>query len=89
MQREIDRYREAEVTGAYEVWIGKDDYLVRQTKFVWSGKSVESGAMIADVAIPKGSMITSVYTWSYFDFNEPIEIEAPTQLRPIFPPEGH
>lgn len=77
MQAEIID-QEAEVTGAYHIWIGTDDYLVRQLKIVLSGKSIEPGDMISDVAIPTGALVTATATMSFFDFNEPIEIEAPT-----------
>lgn len=48
-----------------EVWIGKDDYLIRQVK--------HNGQVFAS----DGEVYTFSYTEEYYDFNEPIEIEPP------------
>lgn len=48
-----------------EVWIGKDDYLIRQVK--------HNGQVFAS----DGGVYTFRYTEEYYDFNEPIEIEPP------------
>ena len=47
------------------VWIGKDDYLVRQVN------------MNAQIFESDGEVYTGSYTAEYYDFNEPIEIEPP------------
>ncbi|GAH78417.1 unnamed protein product, partial [marine sediment metagenome] len=49
-----------------ELWIGRDDYLIRQVK--------------QDTQVPSediGQWNTSSAWWKYYDFNEPIEIEPP------------
>ncbi len=48
-----------------ELWIGKDDYLIRQMK--------------QDTQAPDGigGWSTSSTTWKYYDFNKPITIEPP------------
>ena len=48
-----------------EVWIGKDDYLIRQIK--------RNGQVFAS----DGGVGTYSYVEVYYDFNEPIEIEPP------------
>lgn len=48
-----------------EVWIGKDDYLIRQIK--------HNGQVFAS----DGGVGTHSYVGVYYDFNEPIEIEPP------------
>jgi hypothetical protein len=48
-----------------EVWIGKDDYLIRQIK--------RNGQVLAS----DGRLDTYSYVEVYYDFNEPIEIEPP------------
>jgi len=48
-----------------EVWIGKDDYLIRQIK--------HNGQVFAS----DGGVGTYSYVGVYYDFNEPIEIEPP------------
>ena len=52
-------------TFTIEVWIGKDDYLIRQVNI--------------DVQFFKsdGEVYTGSVTAEYYDFNEPIEIEPP------------
>ena len=48
-----------------EVWIGNDDYLIRQVKHNWQ------------IFVSDGGVDTLSYTEEYYDFNEPIEIEPP------------
>jgi len=48
-----------------DVWIGKDDYLIRQVKHNWQ------------IFASDGGVDTLSYTEEYYDFNEPIEIEPP------------
>lgn len=48
-----------------EVWIGMDDYLIRQVKHNWQ------------IFASDGGVDTLSYTEQYYDFNEPIEIEPP------------
>ena len=52
-------------TFTIEVWIGKDDYLIRQVKH--NGQ----------VFLSNGEVGTFSFLEVYYDFNEPIEIEPP------------
>jgi hypothetical protein len=55
----------AAIEAVVEVWIGKDDYLIRQIK--------HNGQVFAS----DGGVGTHSYVGVYYDFNEPIEIEPP------------
>jgi hypothetical protein len=53
-----------------ELWVGKDDYLVRQMK-------TEARLLEYDLVTGQESWITQNTTTLFYDFNKPITIEAP------------
>ena len=55
----------AAIEAVVEVWIGKDDYLIRQVKHN------------VQIFASDGGVGTFSYLEVYYDFNEPIEIEPP------------
>jgi len=62
---EVEQLRNVKIE--VELWIGKDDYLIRQ--------------MEKDMQVPSedtGQWDTSSAMWKFYDFNEPITIEPPT-----------
>jgi hypothetical protein len=87
LQEQIDSLRAAEVTIAFELWIGKADYLVRQLTWSMSLKAVRAEDEIAGIPVPEGAEYASTTTMRLFDFNEPIEIEAPTSLGDTLRPQ--
>jgi hypothetical protein len=62
VKRAEDMWRTKEITG--ELWVGKDDYLIRQ----WKEVRVRPHVVYYH---------TSVAIFNYYDFNEPIVIEPP------------
>jgi hypothetical protein len=56
-----------------EMWVGKDDYLVRQIIF-----DAEMEDMPAEAGIPVDAVACS-FTFRFADFNEPVTIEPPLQ----------
>ncbi len=64
METELERMRQSTIE--YELWIGKEDLLVRQTKYSGRTPSEEEGQW--DI---------SSMTMQLFDINQPIVIEAP------------
>ena len=74
----VESIRRAELAEWAEVWIGKDDYLVRQSRNVQERTSdgeYEFG--FPNVVIPEGTRFAITATFTFSDFNEPVEIEAP------------
>jgi len=62
---ELIEEQAAATEAVVEVWIGKDDYLIRHVKHNWQ------------IFESDGGVNTLSYTEEYYDFNEPIEIEPP------------
>lgn len=75
-QEVIDLTRERETTLEFETWIGKEDYLVRQTRSAQSVKALYSDDPF-DIAIPEGATYTITWTMKLSKFDEAVEIEAP------------
>ena len=74
----VESIRRAELAEWAEVWIGKDDYLVRQSRNVQERTSdgeYEFG--FPNVVIPEGTRFAITVTFTFSGFNEPVEIEAP------------
>ena len=74
----VESIRRAELAEWAEVWIGKDDYLVRQSRNVQERTSdgeYEFG--FPNVVIPEGTRFAITATFTFSGFNEPVEIEAP------------
>ena len=74
----VESIRREELTEWAEVWIGKDDYLVRQSRNVQERTSDgkhEYG--FPNVVIPEGTRYAMTVTLTFSGFNEPVEIEAP------------
>ena len=65
-----------ERTRTTEIWIGKEDYLVRQFSTATSQNAVGSEEF-GNITIPEGTRYTVTMTFKLFGFNEPVEIEAP------------
>jgi len=80
LQEELERMEqeqeEQEITGLLEIWLGKDDHILRQTRITDSWKPAEE-VNIRGTLVPAGTMVTIVGTTTYTNFNEPVEIEAP------------
>jgi len=70
--KDLERLRNAKTE--VELWIGKDDYLIRQVKQYWEFPRVEPASRSAEQEI----WHTANIMWKYYDLNEPIEIEPPT-----------
>jgi len=64
METELERIRQSTIE--YELWIGKEDLLIRQTKYSGRTPSEEDE-----------QWVTSMMTMQLFDINQPIVIEAP------------
>jgi hypothetical protein len=67
---------EQEMTGLLELWLGKDDHILRQTRNTTSWKPTEE-INIRGTLVSAGTTVTIVGTTMYTNFNEPVEIEAP------------
>jgi hypothetical protein len=63
MEEIFEQMRSIDVT--HEIWIGKDDYLIRQIKTEQRGPADENGQLSVSM------------TMNYYDFNRPITIEPP------------
>ncbi|MFH1560387.1 MAG: hypothetical protein ABID84_03135 [Chloroflexota bacterium] len=75
----VEIMRQREITQEKELWIGKEDYLVRQNRFIASQKTHEGDDLgFQDVTLPEGTRFTMTTTTKLSGFNEPVEIEAPT-----------
>ena len=72
----VEAFQKMEMTLANDVWIGKEDYLVRQTRSVMFRNAVED-EVFGDITIPGGTRYTMTSTMKLSGFNEPVEIEAP------------
>ena len=68
-QAKAELQRMAEGETVIEVWIGKDDYLLRQMKMVI--RSIQPGPDVED------EWVTTTRLQKWTGFNEPIEIVAP------------
>ena len=74
----VESIRREEVAEWAEVWIGKDDYLVRQSRNVQERTSDgEHEFGFPNVVIPEGTRYAMTVTFTFSGFNEPVEIEAP------------
>ena len=74
----VESIRREELTEWTEVWMGKDDYLVRQYRNVQERTSDgEHEFGFPNVVIPEGTRYAMTVTLTFSDFNEPVEIEAP------------
>ncbi|MFH1560386.1 MAG: hypothetical protein ABID84_03130 [Chloroflexota bacterium] len=79
-QEVVEMMRERGTTREIEVWIGKEDYLLRQHRSTMAQKSLGDDEFgFPNVEIPEGTRYTITATFKFFDFNEPVEIEAPTE----------
>jgi hypothetical protein len=63
MEEIFEQMRSIDVT--HEIWIGKDDYLIRQIKTEQRGPADENGQLSVSM------------TMNYYDFNQPVTIEPP------------
>lgn len=63
MEEMFGQIRSIDVT--HEIWIGKDDYLIRQIKTEQRGPADKNGLIFVDMAM------------KYFDINQPVIIEPP------------
>ena len=75
----LERLRNAKTE--VELWIGKDDYLIRQVKQYWEFPKVETASRSTEQEI----WHTANIMWKYYDLNEPIEIEPPTTSGELLP----
>ena len=74
----VESIHREELTEWTEVWIGKDDYLVRQSRNVQERTSDgEHEFGFPNVVIPEGTRFAITVTFTFSGFNEPVEIEAP------------
>ena len=83
LQELVEIFRKVEMTQTNEVWIGKEDYLVRQFRIAASQNAVGSqewtnSSEFGDITIPEGTRFTVTMTLRLSGFNEPVEIEAPS-----------
>ena len=81
LNEQIGYLRESGITESTEVWIGKNDYLLRRIKTEQARIAVgyvEFG--FPNVVIPEGTRFTITAAFAFTDFNEPVEIEPPTVL---------
>lgn len=67
---------EMEMTAVAEVWIGKDDYLVRQKCVTQSWKMTDDED-INGTLFPVGTKVTFTGILKFSNFNEPVKIEVP------------
>ena len=88
LQELVEIFRRQAMTQTTEVWIGKEDYLVRQLRIATSQNAVGSQEF-GDITIPEGTRFTVTMTLRLSGFNEPVEIEAPSVAAGVgttFPP---
>lgn len=80
LQEMIDQLIAAPTTLEREIWIGQEDFLVRRIGMTQtiSGLDVEFG----NVELPAGTIVTTIIVYSYHSFNEPMTIEAPSDIAP-------
>ena len=79
----VERIHREELAEWAEVWIGKDDYLVRQSSNVQERTyDGEYEAGFPNVVIPDGTRFAFTATFTFSDFNQPVEIEAPVSIEP-------
>jgi len=64
LQQTLEMQEQMEMSVVVEVWIGKDDYLMRQHHWTLSQKF-------------EGTAMEATAIWKFYDFNEPVEIEPP------------
>ena len=79
----IEGTQSAQLTETREIWVGKDDYLIRQVKETQvrtSDGKHEFG--FPNVIVPEGAKYTFTTTMSFSGFNQPVEIEAPVSVAP-------
>ena len=79
----IEGIQTAKLIETREVWVGKSDYLVRQVREIQvrtSDGTFEFG--YPNVVIPEGAEFTITVTFTFSDFNEPVEIEVPILAAP-------
>ena len=69
--KDLDRLRNMKTE--VELWIGKDDYLIRQVKQYWEAPTLEPTSGSTE----QEKWHTANIMWKYYDFNEPIVIEPP------------
>ena len=77
LQELVEIFRKQAMTQTTEVWIGQEDYLVRQLRIATSQNAVGSQEF-GDITIPDGTRFTVTMTLRLSGFNEPVEIEAPS-----------
>jgi hypothetical protein len=77
MVKSIDEQIASEKKEEVEVWIGKEDYLIRQVKHEGQSPSGD------------GSMDTFIAVVKYYEFNRPIVIEPPLDAEGKLLPEWH
>ncbi len=90
LQELVEIFRKQAMTQTTEVWIGKEDYLVRQLRIATSQNAVGSQEF-GDITIPEGTRFTVTMTLRLSGFNEPVEIEAPSVTAGVgisFPPNS-
>jgi len=88
LQELVEIFRKQATTQTTEVWIGKEDYLVRQLRVATSQNAAGSQGF-GDITIPEGTRFTVTMTLRFSGFNEPVEIEAPSVAAGVgipFPP---
>ncbi|MBA7651141.1 hypothetical protein ES703_58956 [subsurface metagenome] len=69
--KDLDRLRNMKTE--VELWIGKDDYLIRQVKQYWEAPTLEPTSGSTE----QEKWHTANIMWRYYDLNEPIIIEPP------------
>mgnify|MGYP001027903008 CR=1 FL=1 len=81
LNEQIGYIRESGIIESTEIWMGKEDYLLRQINMEQTRIAVgyvEFG--FPNVVIPEGTRFTITAAFAFTDFNEPVEIEPPTVL---------
>jgi hypothetical protein len=75
IDKQLEPMRSTEI--GIELWIGRDDYLIRQMKM--NGKFPDDGEGL--------KFVTTSWTMKYYDLNQPVTIEAPLDAEgQVLPP---
>ena len=68
---------QTEPSALLEVWIGKDDHILRQMRSTMQMTTTDDEDFNGTI-VPEGTRITVTAKWTFSNFNEPVEIEEPT-----------
>ena len=85
LERLVESTRKiGEITSDHEVWIGQNDYLVRQLR-VAQTLTATGGSVGSGLNIPEGTRYTVDTIVKLSEFNESVSIEPPADATPALP----